>query len=76
MITFFDFSTDNKKPKLTKGFKYGQLNINGLLAHIDQLRVLMTDYQFDVLAINETKLDHTFENMLRIQPSENKRIFL
>ena len=43
--------------KLPKGFRYGSLNINELLTHIDELRLLLSDYQFDVLAINETKID-------------------
>ena len=33
------------------------LNINSLLAHIDDLRVLVYDSNIDVLTINETKLD-------------------
>lgn len=49
---------------LPKGFKLGLLNINGLLTHIDQLRMLLTDYKFDVLAINETKLDSTINDGL------------
>ena len=32
------------------------LNINSLLAHIDQLRVVMSSSEIDVLSINETKL--------------------
>ena len=36
------------------------LNINSLLAHIDDLRVHMSDSkEFDILAINETKLEPT-----------------
>ena len=35
----------------------GFLNINSLSKHIDELRVFTTDNHFDVLAINETKLD-------------------
>ena len=49
---------------LPKGFKYASLNINGLLTHIDELRVLLNNLQFDVLAINETKLDSTISNGL------------
>ena len=45
--------------KLPKGFKFACLNINGLLTHIDQLRVLMMEHKFDVMAINETKLNAT-----------------
>ena len=40
------------------------LNINGLLSHIDQLRFLMTDIQFDILAINESKIDNSCSNGL------------
>lgn len=53
-----------KRPNLPKGFRFGLLNINGLLTHIDQLRMFLTDYQFDVLAINETKLDSTINDGL------------
>ena len=33
------------------------LNINSLLKHIDEIRISLTDNPFDILAINETKLD-------------------
>ena len=42
-----------------RGFKLASLNINSLLAHIEELRVLLADLSIDVLAINETKLDST-----------------
>ena len=29
------------------------------MRHIDEIRVLLSDFSFDILAINETKLDHT-----------------
>ena len=32
------------------------LNINSLLAHIDQLREVMSNSEIDTLSINETKL--------------------
>lgn len=35
----------------------GCLNINSLSKHIDELQIYMKDGLFDVLAINETKLD-------------------
>jgi hypothetical protein len=38
------------------------LNINSLLAHIDELRVYMNSNKIDALTINETKLDSTIEN--------------
>ena len=39
------------------GFVMASLNINSLLAHIDDLRIFVTDSKIDILAINETKLD-------------------
>ena len=33
------------------------LNINSLLAHIDELRVFMSKSKIELLSINETKLD-------------------
>ena len=33
------------------------MNINSLLKHIDELRVLLADSSIDILAINESKID-------------------
>ena len=38
------------------------LNINSLLAHIDELRISSEDQTFDLLAINESKLDDKINN--------------
>lgn len=38
------------------------LNINSLLAHIDELRVFMSTSKIDILSINETKLDFTIDD--------------
>ena len=38
------------------------LNINSLLAHIDELRVFMSNSKIDILSINETKLDSTIKD--------------
>ena len=35
------------------------LNINSLLAHIDELRIFLSNHKIDILALNETKLDST-----------------
>ena len=35
------------------------LNINSLLAHIDDLSIYISSRKIDILCINETKLDHT-----------------
>ena len=42
-----------------KGLNIASLNINSNMRHIDEIRVLLSDCSFDILAINETKLDHT-----------------
>ena len=40
------------------GFCYGAaLNINSLLAHLDDLKFFVLDSKIYVLAINETKID-------------------
>ena len=38
------------------GFVMASLNINSLLAHIDQLREVMSNSEIDILSISETKL--------------------
>ena len=40
-----------------RGLKIANLNINGLLKHIDELRINMADQIIDIVGINETKLD-------------------
>lgn len=46
----------------SKGLVVAGLNINSLLAHIDDLRVFMTSQKIDILALNETKLDATIRD--------------
>ena len=48
-------------PKL-KGFKIGHLNVASLYKHADELRIFMNDKNFDILSINETRLDGTIDN--------------
>ena len=51
----------------SKGIKIASLNINSLLKHIDEIRVLLTEYTFDILAINESKIDNSIsDNELHI----------
>ena len=40
-----------------RGFVTAALNINSLLAHLDDLNFFLLDSKIDVLAINETKID-------------------
>ena len=44
------------------GFKMGCLNINSLTKHIDEVRIIMNGGIFDILALNETKLDQFDED--------------
>jgi len=47
---------------ITKGFKIVAINIGSLYKHIDQLRIYMSNKPVDILAINETRLDHTISD--------------
>ena len=44
------------------GFKMACLNINSLVKHIDELRVLLSEFSVDILAINKTKLDESIKS--------------
>ena len=39
-----------------RSFKVAALNVNNLLAHIDEIRILLAEKPLDILAMNETKL--------------------
>ena len=45
-----------------RGFKMACLNINSLVKHVDELRVLLAEFSIDILAINETKLDESINS--------------
>jgi exonuclease III len=47
---------DTAYPKL-KGFKIGHLNIASLPKHIEELKILLKEMPFDILCINETRLN-------------------
>ena len=38
------------------------LNIDSLVKHVDELRVFLAEFSFDILAINETKLDESLKS--------------
>ena len=42
-----------------KGFKTANLNVNSLLKHIDEIKDLLFNMPFDILAINESKIDNS-----------------
>ena len=41
-----------------RGFKLASLNINKLITHIDQLKILLVHDEIDILSINETIRDN------------------
>jgi exonuclease III len=47
------------KIKNLRGLKIASLNINSLLRHIDELRLMLSDSEIDVFAINESKIDNS-----------------
>ena len=51
----------NYKP-FGKGFVMTSLNINNLLAHIDEFPVFINDFAIDAISINETKLYSTIND--------------
>ena len=45
-----------------RGFKIAGSNINSVIKHIDELRILLDDHSIDILSINETKLDDSIKS--------------
>ena len=45
-----------------RGFKMASLNIASLVLHIDEIRALLHDKYFDVICLNETRLDTTISD--------------
>ena len=45
-----------------KGLVMASLNVNSLLAHIDERKIFTSANALDVLIINETKLDRAIDN--------------
>ena len=45
-----------------RGFKIAALNITSIPGHIDELRIYMNSKCIDILAVNETRLDHTISS--------------
>ena len=45
-----------------RGFNMACWNINSLVKHVDELRVLLGEFSYDSLAINETKLDEVMKS--------------
>ena len=52
-----DANSKKQNTALKKILNIYSLNINGLLSHIDELRVFIDDHMPDIICINETKID-------------------
>ena len=64
-------SSNRNVLKSVKGFRIGHLNITSLVKHVDELRTYMEDKPFDILSINESRLDDTVKlNTVDIQGYE------
>ena len=50
------------KIKKLRGLKIASLNINSLLRHVDELRLILSDSEIDVFAINESKIDNSVKD--------------
>ena len=51
----------------TRGFKNASFNITSLVAHIDELKIAMSDCIPDILCVNETRLDKSIsDNIIKI----------
>ena len=48
-------------PKL-KGFKFAHVNITSLPKHLEELRLFLQEIPFEILSLNETRLDETIQN--------------
>ena len=46
-----------------KGLKIASLNVNSLMKHIDEIRVMLINYPLDILTISETKIDSTISDI-------------
>ena len=45
------------KIKNLRGLKMASLNINSLLRHVDELRLMLPNSKIDVFTVNESKID-------------------
>lgn len=50
------------------------INVNRLLCHIDEIRLLVKDLEIQILAVNETKIDDKmYDNLVSIEDYSIKR---
>ena len=46
----------------SKGLKIANLNVNSLLKHLDEIRLILINNALDILTINESKIDDNISN--------------
>ena len=46
----------------SKGLKIANLNVNSLMKHLDEIRLILSNKAVDILAINESKIDNQILN--------------
>ncbi|CAB3979113.1 RNA-directed DNA polymerase from transposon BS [Paramuricea clavata] len=46
----------------SKGLKIANLNVNSLMKHLDEIRLILNNNALDILAINESKIDNQISN--------------
>ena len=64
---YYKVNDNIKYLKSLKVFRVGHPNIASLVRHVDELKVYLEKEPFDVLSINETRLDETIStNMVSI----------
>ena len=56
-----------------KGMTIALLNINSLLLHRDEIRMLLNELGIHILALNETKIDETIDCLVNIEGYTIKR---
>lgn len=59
LINNTTFNDNENTTSFCRGMVIACLNINSLVAHIDELRIFINSARIDILCINETKLDQT-----------------
>ena len=63
-LTAIVINNVNPRVKSKKSLLMAPLNITGLRSHLDEINALVKSMGIDILALNETKLDHLIEQQL------------
>ena len=55
-----------KKRLNSQSFKIAKLNIRSMVKNIDEFRMYALNHQYDIICINETRLDNTVNNEVQL----------